>query len=226
MCEGSFSSSARRGVALQVPLRLADFAAREMDFVAKCQPVGQFLPCSSLFGDSSRSHLRASAFRPNRSGPHMMRNLAVSAQPSVAGSPRRRASSTASRLRASCSWRRASTGPPQYQPAAHANRASTLARSRLSSASPPSASSSSVDRRLRALVIWLPDEPPAVPERGPGEPVGPARLASDVGRPDEAPLRRNSCRQPSSAHHREPAVARSGFPRRRRVAVRGHAERS
>ena len=30
-------------VALQVPLRLAYFAARELDFVAKCQPVGQIL---------------------------------------------------------------------------------------------------------------------------------------------------------------------------------------
>ena len=38
-------------VALQVPLRLAYFAARELDFVAKCQPVGQILPRSSLFGD-------------------------------------------------------------------------------------------------------------------------------------------------------------------------------
>jgi hypothetical protein len=37
------------GVALQVPTRWTDFTARELGFVANGQPVGQVLPCSSLF---------------------------------------------------------------------------------------------------------------------------------------------------------------------------------
>jgi hypothetical protein len=38
-------------------------------------------------------------------------------------------------------------------------------------------------------MIRLPDESSAVPERSPGEPVGPALSASNVGRPEERPLR-------------------------------------
>jgi hypothetical protein len=44
---------------------------------------------------------------------------------------------------------------------------------------------------VSGLVIWLPDEPPAVSERGQREPVGPACLAGDVASPQEALLRRN-----------------------------------
>ena len=37
-------------VALQVPLGVVDFAARQVDFVANCQSVGHFIPCR-MFGD-------------------------------------------------------------------------------------------------------------------------------------------------------------------------------
>ena len=172
-------------MALQVPTRLADFTARELDFVANGQPVGHVLPCSSLFGDrddliGERQHF-VQTIRPpqdeesGRERPTQGRGIPEAA--------------SKFHCLAAAHFLAVGAGPqpdrPSTMPAAHANRASTLARSRLSSGSPPSASSSNVDERLGALVIWLPNEPPAVPERGTSEHVGPARLASDVGRPEK-----------------------------------------